>query len=213
MNTDSIESPDSKGVIDDPQFIARLKARDPHAFETLVREHAPRLSAIASRFLTCEQDRDDAVQDALISALRAIESFDGDSRLSTWLHRIVVNSCLMKLRSKKRVSRRNETSIHDLLPMFDETGHNISPTKSFDEDCCAQMAKEELRVRVRACIDQLPENYRVVLLMRDIEGLDTAESAQLLGCTEANVKTRLHRARQALRTLLEPVFTSEFAST
>jgi RNA polymerase sigma-70 factor (ECF subfamily) len=198
MTTTSSLTDDTEAAL-----IAALRARDERAFGQLIADHGPRLLAVASRFLRCEQDRDDVVQEAFISAFRAIDNFDGHSRLGTWLHRITVNCCLMKLRS---ASRRPETSIDDLLPRFDETGHHQRRIDAWEDDVLSRVESRETREHVRACIDRLPETYRQVLLLRDIEGLDTQQSADLLQCTQANVKTRLHRARQALRTLLEPIF-------
>ena len=188
------------------ELIARLRARDAAAYELIVAEHGPRLLAVAGRFMRSEHDRDDVVQEAFISAFRAIDSFDGDSKLGTWLHRITVNCCLMKLRS---ASRRPESSIDELLPSFDETGHHVRGIRAWQEEVVSRVESREARDQVRACIERLPEAYRQVLLLRDIEGLDTEQTAALLGCTQANVKTRLHRARQALRTLLEPLFTRD----
>jgi RNA polymerase sigma-70 factor (ECF subfamily) len=182
-------------------LVQRLRHGDAEAYEALVRTYGGRMLAVAGRFLPCEQDRDDAVQDAFISAFRAIGSFDGDAKLATWLHRVTVNCCLMKLRSR---SRRPETGIDELLPHFDDTGHRIECQPAWDHRAIDDLTAGELKQRVRACINQLPESYRAVLMLRDIEGFDTAETAKQLSCSEANVKTRLHRARQALRTLLEP---------
>jgi RNA polymerase sigma-70 factor (ECF subfamily) len=188
---------------DEAELIAQMKAGASAAFETVVRLHGPKMMAIAARYFQNEQDRDDAVQDAFISAFRAIGSFDGQSKLGTWLHRITVNACLMKLRSR---SRRPETQIDDLLPQFDQTGHRVHSDRAWESDGYTRLAEKDMRQRVRDSIDQLPEPYREVLYLRDIEGFDTAETARQLNCSEANVKTRLHRARQALRTLLAPYF-------
>ena len=148
-----------------------------------------------------DDDAGDAVQDAFLSAFRAIESFEGGSRISTWLHRIVVNAALMKLRTRRR---KPEQSIDDLLPRFLEDGHLERPAgawRDLPEDLVGQ---SELRDLVLASIDQLPEGYRNVLLLRDIEELDTEETAAAMGISTNAVKTRLHRARLALREILEP---------
>jgi RNA polymerase sigma-70 factor (ECF subfamily) len=105
-------------------LVARLRAGSDAAYEELVRAQGARLLAVARRLLRSEEDARDAVQDAFISAFRAIDRFEGGSRLSTWLHRIVVNAALMKLRSQQR---KPETSIEDLLPRFLEDGHFAEP--------------------------------------------------------------------------------------
>jgi RNA polymerase sigma-70 factor (ECF subfamily) len=118
----------------------------------------------------------------------------------------VVNACLTKLRAQ---SRSRAVPIDDLLPSFDETGHHTRPVWSWQQEALSQLTREETRIQVRACIDRVPEPYRTVLLLRDIEELDTEQTAEQLGITAGAVKTRLHRARQALRTLLEPFFRAE----
>ena len=185
------------------ELLGRIRAGDQKACEILVRQHAGRMKSVAHRFLRREEDCDDAIQDAFLSAFRSINSFAGNAAIATWLHRIVVNTCLMKLRAQ---SRRQTVPIDDLLPNFDETGHHTASVKSWGEDAHARLASAETRSQVRACIDRLPEPYRSVLMLRDIEELETEETAQVLGISVGAVKTRLHRARQALRTLLEPVF-------
>lgn len=186
---------------DEQALVARLRAGDADASEELVRQHGGHLLAVARRFLRCEEDAADAVQDAFISAFRNIDRFECESRLGTWLHRIVVNASLMKLRSQKR---RKAVSIDALLPQYDVTGHDTRPAVEWSALPGDAIEADELRAYVRACIDQLPDSHRVVLLLRDIEELDTSEAAARLNITEGALKVRLHRARQALRTLLDP---------
>jgi RNA polymerase sigma-70 factor (ECF subfamily) len=181
-------------------LVARLRAGSNAAYEELVRAQGARLLAVAQRLLGSEEDASDAVQDAFISAFRAIDRFEGGSRLSTWLHRIVVNSALMKLRSQQR---KPETSIEDLLPRFLDDGHFAEPPAEWQQTADQALERSEMRQLVRKAIDGLPEIYRTVLLLRDIEGLDTAEAAEAIGVTANAVKIRLHRARQALRGQLD----------
>ena len=159
--------------------------------------------AIARRYLQIEQDCEDAVQEAFLSAFRALERFEGNSELETWLHRIVVNACLMKLRGR---SRRHEVSVEALLPTFDQSGHHSQAIRPWRGTPDEKLLREETRTTVRRCIDMLPAEYRTVLLLRDVEQLSTEDAADVLNATPGAVKTRLHRARQALRTLLEPHF-------
>ncbi len=189
------------GVEDEQRLLERLREGDESAFEEVVRAYSPRLLAVARRFLPEEADALDALQDAFLSAFRAMDGFAGTSRLTTWLHRITVNACLMKLRTRRR---RPERSIGDLLPEFLPDGHQRTPAGRWRPAGEAAMETAELRRLVRAKIDELPDAYRVVLLVRDIEELSTEETATLLGISTSAVKTRLHRARQALRELLEP---------
>jgi RNA polymerase sigma-70 factor (ECF subfamily) len=158
---------------------------------------------VARRYLRSEDDARDAVQEAFVSAFRAIDRFEGGSLLSTWLHRIVVNAALMKLRTRKR---KPEESIDDLLPGFLENGHLADPTPGWRAPADELLEGDENRRIVREAIEGLPEGHRTVLLLRDIEGFDTEQAAEKLGITTGAVKTRLHRARLALRGQLEPHF-------
>jgi RNA polymerase sigma-70 factor (ECF subfamily) len=185
-------------------LVGRLRRGDEDAFERLVREHGGRLLAVARRFLREEEEARDAVQECFLSAFRAMDGFDQASRLSTWLHRIVVNACLMRLRTRRR---KPEEPIDEFLPQFQSDGHQVRhPTPEWEGSAETLLARKETRSIVRAAIDRLPDSYRAVLLLRDIEELSTEEAAQSLGVTANAVKIRLHRARQALRALLEPRF-------
>ena len=186
---------------DETTLLERLRAGEDAAYEELVRLYGPRLLAVARRFLRSEDDAQDAVQDAFLNAFRSIDSFEGQARISTWLHRIVVNASLMKLRTRRR---KPEQSIEELLPNFLEDGHmtNLAtPWRTAGED---EVELAQLRDLLLQKAQQLPDSFRNVLLLRDIEGLDTKEAAQLLEISTAAVKTRLHRARLALRELLDP---------
>lgn len=189
---------------DEAVLVARLKRGEASAFEDLVRGHGAPMLAVCRRLLKDhEQDAQDAVQDAFISVFRSIGSFEGGARLSTWLHRIAVNCALMKLRSRKR---RPERAIEDLLPRFGEDGHHLEPPGRWDDRADLRLEQEETRAFVRGAIDELPENYRTALLLRDIEQLSNEQVAEILGITPNAVKIRVHRAHQALRTLLDGRF-------
>ncbi len=182
-------------------LVSDLKAGEPTAFEALVRMQMPALLRAARRFLRSEEDARDAVQDTFVSAFKSIGTFQENSQLATWLHRILINSCLMKLRMQKR---RPEEDIETYLPRFQDDGHQVEPSVPWAETAESILQRKQTRDLVRASIDSLPETYRVVLLLRDIEEMTTEETAKLLGITANAVKVRLHRARQALRTLLDP---------
>jgi RNA polymerase sigma-70 factor, ECF subfamily len=196
---------DAEGVAGPTEeaLVAGLQRRDPSACEAIVRTHGPVLLALTRRILRHEEDARDAVQDAFLSAFRSADRFAGAARLSTWLHRIAVNAALMKMRARRR---RPEESIEDLLPGFLEDGHHVCPPDEWTAAPDALLQTRENRDFIRGCIDRLPEEYRTVLVLRDIEELDTEEAARALDLTVAAVKTRLHRARQALRGLLAERF-------
>jgi RNA polymerase sigma-70 factor, ECF subfamily len=186
-------------------LVARLKADDDTAYEEVVRRFGPRMLSVARRLLTQEQDAQDAVQDAFLSAFKSIGNFQGDAKLATWLHRIVVNAALMKLRTKRR---KPESAIDDLLPKYHDDGHRRGNGDwRITHDTAVQTS--EIREQVLAAIDKLPDLYRDILMLRDIEELSTEEAAQQLEITEGAVKTRLHRARLALRETLDPFMRGE----
>jgi RNA polymerase sigma-70 factor (ECF subfamily) len=176
-----------------------LRQGDAAAYEHLVRRHGGAMLAVARRLLRNDDDARDVLQDAFLQAFRAIGRFREDARLSTWLHRIVVNAALMRLRS---ASRRPEQSLDDLMPQFDAQGYHVSSIEPLPVSVEAAVERQERRVRVRACVERLPAQYRAAIVLRDFEELSTEEVAKVLGVTENAVKIRLHRARQALRTLL-----------
>jgi RNA polymerase sigma-70 factor (ECF subfamily) len=189
--------------LDEAALLARMQAGDDDAYEACVRTYCSRLLLVARRILRNEEDANDAVQDAFVSAFKGISQFKGQAQLGTWLHRIVVNAALGRLR---KLQRHPEGSIEDLLPHFGDGEHQSDPPVPWQAPPATIMQNRETRDLVQHCISQLPENYRIVLLFRDIEGMTTEETAEIIGTSTAVVKTRLHRARQALRTLLDPHF-------
>jgi RNA polymerase sigma-70 factor (ECF subfamily) len=188
--------------------VNRVKAGDRVASAELFTLFGPRMMAVARRFMRSDDDCDDAVQDAFISAFRSLAHFEAKSRLCTWLHRITVNCCLMRIRIS---SSRKETSIEELLPSFDRPGH-YKHRPAANDGPSIEVGNDETRDVVRRAIDGLPENYRSVLRLRYIEEMNTAATAALLATSENNVKHRLRRARQALRILLKPVMIGEMDS-
>jgi RNA polymerase sigma-70 factor (ECF subfamily) len=183
----------------DAELVARLQRGDDSAFEAIVRTHSGRLLSVARRFLGNNEDAQDAVQDAFIRAFKAIHTFEARAQLYTWLHRILVNTALMKLRERRR---RPTESIEDMLPAYSTDGHQAVASRDWSD---ALLERKETAV-VREAIERLPDQYREVLVLRDIEEKDTAETAALLGTSSNVVKVRLHRARQALRNLLDREF-------
>lgn len=189
-----------RSVADDAALLARLRAHEADAFEALVRTHGGRLLAVVRRLLRHEEDAREAVQETFVQAFRSIDGFAGEAQLATWLHRIAVNTALMRLRSRRR---KPEESIDDLLPRFDEDGAHADHYAEWRASAETLAARHETRALVRASIDRLPESYRTVLLLRDIEERDTEDTAEQLGVSVDAVKSRLHRARMALRAMLD----------
>ena len=203
MQPDGTQTSEKRSHDAERVWVEALKKGDAEAYEKLVREQTPILLAVTRRILRDEEEAKDAVQAAFVSAFKAIGGFDGQAKLSTWLHRIAINAALMKLRKRPR---GRERPIDDLLPKYMDDGHMLEPAADWDVLPETAVQNRETADLVRRSIDQLPDTYRTVLLMRDIEQLDTAETAEILDVSTNVVKVRLHRARQALRTLLDPHF-------
>jgi RNA polymerase sigma-70 factor (ECF subfamily) len=170
----------------DADLIAAHAAGDPHAFSELVRRHRDRMWAVAIRTLRDQEEAADALQEAFISAFRGAASFRAESQVTTWLHRIVVNACLDRLRRRQA---------RPTVPLPDVgTGEPIAPGDV--------MADRDTRFAVQDALAQLSEEQRVPIVLVDVEGYSVAETAQLLGIAEGTVKSRCARGRAKLAKLL-----------
>lgn len=187
----------------DEALLARLRAGEPQAFTEFVTNLGPRLLSSARRILRNEEDARDATQEAFAKAFSALEGFEGRSSLATWLYRILVNQCLMMLRKKRR---HKEVALDALMPEFDIDQCRVEPMWQLSKSVDELIEQKHVRDTIHAAIERLPEKARIVLLLRDIEELSTIEVAEFLEISEGSVKVRLHRARAALKKLLEPIF-------
>jgi RNA polymerase sigma-70 factor (ECF subfamily) len=170
----------------DAELIAAHAAGDPRAFAELVRRHRDRMWAVALRTLRDPEEAADALQEAFISAFRAASSFRAESQVTTWLHRIVVNACLDRI-------RRRQARPTVPLP---EAGPG-EPQAAGDD-----MADRETRLVVSEALATLPEEQRVPILLVDVEGYSVADTAKLLGIAEGTVKSRCARGRAKLAKVL-----------
>jgi len=185
-------------------LVARAKGGDYEAFEELVERHEEKVFRLALRFMRNEAEAQEVTQDALLSAWKHLGDFKGESQFGSWLHRVTANTALMRLRSQ---GRRRETSTEDvdestLESLVSEHGARGDWSRRPDELALSA----ELRRHIQAAVDALPELYREVFLIRDVEGLSTEETGELLGLSVPAVKTRLHRARLALRDAIDAYF-------
>lgn len=174
--------------------------------EELVRNNIGWMLALAERLLRDRGLAEDVVQESFVRAFDGLAGFEGRSTLETWLHRITVNTALSKLRNLKRLA---EQPIDEHLPEFDRQDCRIELPWSRLATVDEIMESEQMQRRVYETIGELPEAYRVVLQLRDLEEYSTSEVAALLDISESNVKVRLHRARAALKKLLEPLLRGE----
>ncbi len=181
--------------------VERLKQREIAVWEALVREESPRLFQFLLRFLQDEEEARNVMQEAFLQAFQQIDTFRGASRLTTWLYGIALNQARLLLRKKRRSETLGETDLDRLQPAFSR-GMYLHHYRPWPPDVLTE--REELRQLVREAIDRLPDNYREIILLCDIEELSTKEVARLLNLSEGAIRVRLHRARQALRALLSP---------
>lgn len=179
---------------------------DQHENEHLVRDHIGWMLALAQKLVGERSLAEDAVQNAFVAAFRALPAFEGRSSIKTWLHRITVNACLMILRKHKRLA---EQPIDEYLPEFDRYNCRIEAPWGHLATVEEILDNQRLSTLVEEKIAMLPDTYRIVFQLRDIEQYDTSEVAELLDISVSNVKVRLHRARAALKKLLEPLLRGE----
>lgn len=186
-------------------LIAAAVAGDSHALEELVERYEPRVYRFAMRVCRNQEDAQEILQETFLNAIRSLATFRGDSQFSTWLFRIVVNSCA-KTRGRRAVSRGHEIPLDLPEEMARESAIPREPV-DWSQDPEAVTLSAEVHDRLEAAIDQLPAGYKGVFLLRDVEGFSTADTAQILDLSPEAVKTRLHRAHLFLRDQLARYFT------
>ena len=179
---------------------------DQHEHEQMVRDHIGWMLVLARQLVGERSLAEDAVQNAFVAAFRALPAFEGRSSIKTWLHRITVNACLMILRKHKRLA---EQPIDEYLPEFDRYNCRIEAPWGYLATAEEILDNQRLCLLVAEKVAMLPDTYRIVFQLRDIEQYDTSEVAELLDISASNVKVRLHRARAALKKLLEPLLRGE----
>jgi len=191
----SPEPPDLSSLTDD-ELIARARQKDFSAFEALLERYEDKVFRLAYRFVRNESDAKEILQDTFLSVWRKLDTFKGDSQFSSWVYRVAANTALMRLRSQRR---HPQISTEDLPPGFLDgfrpaTGggaglaHLPSPGENWAKRPDEQLQSDELRRHIQAAVDALPELYRTVFLVRDVEGLSTEETAEVLGISVATLK-------------------------
>ena len=182
MDTEVVVSQAAGGERTDAQLLAAHIAGDPGAFETLVYRHRDRLWSVALRTTSDPEEAADALQDAFLSAFRRADQFRGEAAVTTWLHRIVVNACLDRLR--RRSSR-------PAVALPDDLGQTLA-------DPGDQMSQRETQLVIAAALANLPPDQRAAIVLVDVEGQSIQEAAELLGCPTGTVKSRCSRGRARL---------------
>jgi RNA polymerase sigma-70 factor, ECF subfamily len=178
---------------DDAALVRRVLAGEPAAFEGLMRRHNRRLYRIARALLQDAAEAEDALQEAYLAALGALDRFRAESSLATWLSRVVVNECLGRIR---RSARRQQVIPITRFASSEEVGA-VGASEAERPD--RQLAGAQLRALIERKLDALPEAFRVVFVLRGVEDLSVGETAECLGLAEATVRTRFFRARRLLR--------------
>ncbi len=183
-------------LLDDNVLLEELRSGSPEAVEALFERFHGKIYGLAMSILKNESDAEEAVQDVFLTVVQKAHTFKGNSALYSWIYRICVNACLMRLRRK----RRHETvPIEDFMPVFTEDGMHANPIVDWSDEVERKMLDRELGQVIGRFTDDLPEKYRVIFLLSDVEGLSNEETSQILGLTVPAVKSRLHRARLYLR--------------
>ena len=186
----------SQGYLDDNVLLEGLRKGSPEAVEALFDRFHGKIYGLAMSILKNESDAEEATQDVFMTVFRKAFTFKGNSALYSWIYRICVNACLMRLRGKKR----SETvSIEEFMPVFTDEGMHANPVGDWSKEVERKMLDKELGEVIRKHTEKLSEKYRVVFVLSDVEGLSNEETAQILGLTVPAVKSRLHRARLYLR--------------
>jgi RNA polymerase sigma-70 factor, ECF subfamily len=178
------------------ELVDRLRRGDDGAIESLVARYGAWIHRVARRILRDPRDAEEVTQDVLWTALRKIDTFKGDAAFSSWLYRIAANAAYQRLRPR---GPRAEVSLDSFLPVFDEAGRLPGPMVDWSARLEDPVVAAESRKAIDDAIAELPDAYRVVFVLRDVEGMSNDEVAHVLGLSIAGVKSRLHRARLALR--------------
>jgi RNA polymerase sigma-70 factor (ECF subfamily) len=195
-------------AVTDEVLVERARAKDEAAFEELVGRYDDKLYRLAMRFVRNETDAQEILQDAFLSAWRNLPAFEGRAQFGSWMYRVTVNAALMLLRSR---NRHPEVTVDDVEPTalnnaVAESGQALRGGADWSLRADEQLQSQEMRKYIQDSVDHLPDGLRSVFLLRDVEELSTEDTAEMLGLSVPAVKTRLHRARLALRVAIGRYF-------
>jgi RNA polymerase sigma factor (sigma-70 family) len=182
-----------KGILGDNEIVGRILEGEKHLYETLMRKYNTRLYRISMAILNDDMDAEDVMQTAYINAYRQLSSFQNKSSFATWLTRILINESLLQQKKRKR-------SLQLLSGQVVVESHNETPLKT--------VMNKELKTILEKAVTNLPQKYRLVFVMREIQELSTQETMEALELGESNVKIRLSRAKEMLREELSSYYES-----
>ncbi len=186
-----------KAIDPDAALVAQLRRQDAGAAEALVAAYWDRVYRLAIRITGNASDAEEVVQDTLWTVSRKIDTFRGAAAFGTWLYRITANTANQKLRGRR--SKRNEVSWEDLGPSFDDKGQHVEVVVDWSRRLKDPAIEGELKAMLNGAIYELPADYRMAFLLRDVEGLSYPEIAETLQIKPGTVKSRVHRTRLLLR--------------
>jgi RNA polymerase sigma-70 factor (ECF subfamily) len=181
----------------DQELLASLRERKPMAAEALITTYGGRAHRLATRITNSAYDAEEAVQDALLSVVRKIDTFRGDAAFGSWVYRIVSNAAYQKVRRRPRA--RVEISLDEVLSAFDEGCLRAGVISDWSSDIGDPAVHTELRAVLSSAVSELPAHYRAALVLRGVEELSMAEIADALAISVPTAKSRVHRARLLLR--------------
>jgi RNA polymerase sigma-70 factor (ECF subfamily) len=202
------EEPRADGQPTDRELVEKAQKGDGAAFATLVERHQRQLYRLALRMTGSEADAQEVLQEAFLNAYQKLPLFRGEAQFSSWLYRIAANSALMRLRHKRRAPDALADQPLELAgPKFSAEGY-LEPTSTSDwsQRADERMMSGQLGAAINKAVDELPDDYRTVFLLKDVDGLSNEDIAEALDLTVPAVKSRLHRARLALREKLGEFF-------
>ena len=192
-----------KTTDEDYELVSSCKKGDVDAFEVLVKKHERRMLNIAYRMIGNYEDACEIVQDAFVSAYRNLKGFKGKSKFSTWLYTIVMNLSKNRLKQLKTQLHREKFSMDN--PILTNDGQIKVEPASSEPSALEELEKRDVQQKVQGCINSLDDEFREVLILRDIQGFSYGEISDLLKAPEGTVKSRLFRAREAVKDCLKTV--------
>jgi RNA polymerase sigma-70 factor (ECF subfamily) len=195
-------------ILNDSELVDRAQQGDTAALEALVSKYEDRVYNLAYRMMGNKEDAEDVLQDAFLNVIRSLEKFRKKSSFSTWLYRITANAALTRLR-KKGKKEKSEGEFLDEVFAVKQTAMAGEKLSDWSGNPARQLLTEESREMMEAAISELPEKYRTVFVLRDVEGLPASDVAEILDLSIPAVKSRLHRARMFLRNQLSNYYSGE----
>ncbi len=191
--------------LEEQQLIEGLKSHNPEIIDEFVQQFSRPLFGVILNYTKNPSDAEEILQDTLLKIIRKIDTFRKESTLWPWIKRIAVNNSIMWLR-KNQMRRRQQVNLEDIGPRFSEDGYYQGPVGSWPLDPEDVMLNSELSNNLYEAIQSLPFEYRMPMVLRDIEGYPIKQISSLLGLKEATTKTRVHRARLFVREKLANYF-------